>query len=55
MKQKRKKSMAAGVLFGVAMAVSFGLVLGPVWLVLGVPFAFLGMMIFRELDDPDKK
>ena len=52
---KPKKSTIAGILFGICMAVSFCLMLGPVGLALGVPFAFLGTVIFRGLDDPAEK
>lgn len=55
MKRKLRKSEVAGILFGVAMAVSFSLTLGPAGIALGVPFAVLGKEIFRELDRPDKK
>lgn len=54
MKQKPEKSTVAGILFGVAMAVSFGVMLGPVGIALGVPFLFLGKTMFRELDKTDK-
>ena len=54
MRPKPKKSMLAGIFFGIAMAVSFGVMLGPVGIALGVPFMFLGKTMFRELDKTDK-
>lgn len=55
MKRKFKKSEIAGILFGIAMAFSFSLTLGPVGIALGIPFAVLGKEIFRELDKKDKE
>jgi len=49
---KLKKSQLAGLLFGIAMGISFSVMLGTVGLVMGVPFVFLGSLIFRELDKP---
>ena len=54
MKQKPKKSTVAGLLLGVAMAVSYGLILGPVGLALGMSFAFLSKTMFCELDGADE-
>lgn len=54
---KFKKSQAAGLLFGVAMGISFSLTLGTVGYVLGASFALLGMEMFKGLDNdkPDDK
>ncbi len=49
---KIKKSQIAGLLFGVAMGISFSVMLGTVGFVMGVPFVFLGSLMFRELDKP---
>lgn len=48
---KLKKSQLAGILFGVAMGISFSLMLGTVGYVLGASFALLGMEMFKGLDD----
>ena len=52
---KLKKSQVAGILFGVAMGISFSLTLGTVGFVLGASFASLGMVMFQGLDDPQDK
>ena len=51
---KIEKSWVASILFGVAMGISFSMMLGTVGMVLMVPFIFLGKMIFHGLDDPKK-
>ena len=50
-----KKSQIAGLLFGIAMGISFSLMLGTVGIVMGVPFVFLGSLMFRELDKSQNK
>ena len=52
---KLKKSQVAGILFGVAMGISFSLTLGTVGYVLGASFVSLGMVMFQGLDDPQDK
>ena len=55
---KLKKSQMAGILFGIAMGVSFSLMLGTAGLALGAAFALLGTEMFKELDElpkPGKK
>ena len=48
---KFKKSQAAGFLFGVAMAISFSVMLGVPGLTVLAPFTILGMQMFKHLDD----
>ena len=54
---KCKKSQIAGLLFGVAMGISFSLMLGTPGLIVLAPFTILGMQMFKRLDDekPDDK
>ena len=49
---KKSQVAGAGLLFGVAMGISVGVMLGTVGFVIGVPFLFLGSLMFRELDKP---
>lgn len=56
-KMNVKKSQVAGALFGIAMSISFWMMLGTPGLVVLAPFTILGMQMFKGLDDekPDDK
>lgn len=49
-----RKSQAAGLLFGAAMAVLFSVMLGTPGLIVLAPFTILGMQMFQHLDDEQK-